>query len=51
MAAWVLALFAFHGDIVVMSTAFLAFTLGLRHAVDADHIAAKLLERPSGLFS
>jgi len=36
--AWALALFS--GDSVKLGTAFLAYSLGLRHAVDADHIAA-----------
>jgi high-affinity nickel-transport protein len=31
---------AFHGHPVLLGTAFLAYSLGLRHAVDADHIAA-----------
>ncbi len=38
--AWIWALFAFHDHPVLIGTAFLAYTLGLRHAVDADHIAA-----------
>jgi nickel/cobalt transporter (NiCoT) family protein len=38
--AWTWALIAFHGYPVLVGTAFLAFTFGLRHAVDADHIAA-----------
>jgi len=37
---WVAALIAFQGSPVLLSTAFLAFSFGLRHAVDADHIAA-----------
>jgi len=39
-AAWVWALIAFHHYPVLIGTAFLAYTFGLRHAVDADHIAA-----------
>jgi high-affinity nickel-transport protein len=39
-AAWVWALIAFHNHPVLLGTAFLAYTFGLRHAVDADHIAA-----------
>ena len=39
-AAWVWAFFAFHDKPVLLGTAFLAYTFGLRHAVDADHIAA-----------
>ena len=38
--AWVWALIAFHNHPVLLGTAFLAYTFGLRHAVDADHIAA-----------
>ncbi len=38
--AWVWALVAFHDYPVLIGTAFLAYTFGLRHAVDADHIAA-----------
>jgi nickel/cobalt transporter (NiCoT) family protein len=38
--AWVWALAAFHDYPVLLGTAFLAYTFGLRHAVDADHIAA-----------
>ena len=40
MAAWVWALFAFRSSPVLLGTALLAYTLGLRHAFDADHIAA-----------
>lgn len=39
-AAWVWALLAFHRDPVLLGTATLAYGFGLRHAVDADHIAA-----------
>jgi nickel/cobalt transporter (NiCoT) family protein len=38
--AWLWALIAFHDYPVLVGTAFLAYTFGLRHAVDADHIAA-----------
>jgi nickel/cobalt transporter (NiCoT) family protein len=38
--AWAWAFWAFKGDTVLLGTAFLAYTFGLRHAVDADHIAA-----------
>jgi len=38
--AWLWAAAAFHRFPVLLGTAFLAFSLGLRHAVDADHIAA-----------
>lgn len=40
IAAWAWALAAFHGYPVLLGTAFLAYGFGLRHAVDADHIAA-----------
>jgi nickel/cobalt transporter (NiCoT) family protein len=38
--AWIWAFVAFSDKPVLMSTAFLAYTFGLRHAFDADHIAA-----------
>jgi nickel/cobalt transporter (NiCoT) family protein len=38
--AWIWALLAFHRYPVLLGTAFLAYSFGLRHAVDADHIAA-----------
>ncbi len=38
--AWGLALAAFHHEPVLLGTAFLAWVLGLRHAIDPDHIAA-----------
>ena len=38
--AWIWALIAFHHYPVLLGTALLAYTFGLRHAVDADHIAA-----------
>jgi nickel/cobalt transporter (NiCoT) family protein len=38
VAAWAFVLFG--GDTVKLGTALLAYSLGLRHAVDADHIAA-----------
>jgi len=37
---WAWALVVLHGNAVLLGTAFLAYTFGLRHAVDADHIAA-----------
>ena len=40
LAAWVWAFIAFHGYPLLMGTAVLAYSFGLRHAVDADHIAA-----------
>jgi high-affinity nickel-transport protein len=40
LGAWVWAVVAFHRFPVLLGTAFLAYSFGLRHAVDADHIAA-----------
>jgi high-affinity nickel-transport protein len=40
LMAWFWALVAFHRSPALMGTAFLAYSFGLRHAVDADHIAA-----------
>ena len=40
LAAWVWAFIAFHSYPLLMGTAVLAYSFGLRHAVDADHIAA-----------
>ena len=40
VVAWAWALTAFHGQPALLGTALLAYTFGLRHAVDADHIAA-----------
>jgi nickel/cobalt transporter (NiCoT) family protein len=40
VGAWVWAFVAFHHYPVLLGTALLAYTFGLRHAVDADHIAA-----------
>ncbi|MEH2134631.1 MAG: HoxN/HupN/NixA family nickel/cobalt transporter [Nostoc sp.] len=37
---WVVALIAFHSYPLLLGTAVLAYSFGLRHAVDADHIAA-----------
>ena len=39
-AAWLWALLAFHRFPLLLGTALLAYSFGLRHAVDADHIAA-----------
>src|SRR3984957_1507313 len=39
-AAWLSAILAFRHFSVLLGTAFLAYSFGLRHAVDADHIAA-----------
>src|SRR5271170_5614878 len=38
--AWLWAFVEFHGNALLLGTAFLAYTFGLRHAFDADHIAA-----------
>src|SRR5580698_1969700 len=38
--SWLWALYAFRPYPVLLGTAFLAYAFGLRHAVDADHIAA-----------
>lgn len=38
--AWAWAFVLFHDQPVLLGTALLAWSLGLRHAVDADHIAA-----------
>jgi high-affinity nickel-transport protein len=40
VAVWLWALVAFHHHPLLLGTALLAYSLGLRHAVDADHIAA-----------
>src|SRR5712672_519592 len=40
VGAWLWALLAFHDHPVLLGTALLAYSFGLRHAVDADHIAA-----------
>ena len=40
IAAWAWALIAFVDRPVLLGTAFLAYMFGLRHAFDADHIAA-----------
>lgn len=40
IGAWAWALWLFHGQPLMIGTALLAWGLGLRHAVDADHIAA-----------
>ena len=40
VAAWIWALIAFIDKPVLLGTAFLAYIFGLRHAFDADHIAA-----------
>ena len=40
VAAWAWAYDLFSGNAALLSTAILAYVLGLRHAVDPDHIAA-----------
>jgi high-affinity nickel-transport protein len=40
IAAWAWAIIAFQHYPVLLGTALLAYSFGLRHAVDADHIAA-----------
>ena len=40
LAAWLWALIAFSDRPLLLGTAFLAYMFGLRHAFDADHIAA-----------
>lgn len=40
LAAWLWAFIAFRDYPLLLGTAFLAYSFGLRHAVDADHIAA-----------
>lgn len=40
VGAWLWAVLAFRHYPVLLGTAFLAYSFGLRHAVDADHIAA-----------
>ena len=51
VAAWMWAVSAFAGNAVLLGAAVLAYTFGLRHAFDADHIASidsatrKLMQR------
>lgn len=40
LLAWAWAFASFHSYPMLLATAFIAYGLGLRHAVDADHIAA-----------
>jgi high-affinity nickel-transport protein len=40
IAAWIWAIAAFHNYPILLGTAALAYSFGLRHAFDADHIAA-----------
>ena len=40
VAVWMWAIMAFSGNTVLLGAAVLAYTFGLRHAFDADHIAS-----------
>lgn len=40
LIVWLWAVYFLHNNPLLFSTAILAYTFGLRHAVDADHIAA-----------
>ena len=40
VVAWTWTLIVFHGSPVLLGTAVLAYSFGMRHAFDADHIAA-----------
>jgi high-affinity nickel-transport protein len=40
VGTWLWAIIAFRHYPVLVGTSFLAYSFGLRHAVDADHIAA-----------
>ncbi|WP_438390809.1 HoxN/HupN/NixA family nickel/cobalt transporter [Caballeronia sp. DA-9] len=40
VSAWIWAFIAFHNYPLLLGTSLLAYSFGLRHAVDADHIAA-----------
>jgi len=40
IASWAVAWGMFHGHALLLGSAALAYSLGLRHAIDADHIAA-----------
>ncbi len=40
VVVWIWAFVALRDNAVLFGSAFLAYTFGLRHAVDADHIAA-----------
>ncbi|HEY9166095.1 MAG TPA: HoxN/HupN/NixA family nickel/cobalt transporter [Candidatus Kryptonia bacterium] len=40
LAVWIAALATFHSFPLLIGTSVIAYTFGLRHAVDADHIAA-----------
>jgi nickel/cobalt transporter (NiCoT) family protein len=55
IAAWLWALSTLRNYPILLGTAMLAYTFGLRHAFDADHIAAidnvtrKLMQKESDL--
>src|SRR5262245_58125143 len=40
VAMWIWALIVFRDSPILLGTAFLAYSFGIRHAFDADHIAA-----------
>jgi high-affinity nickel-transport protein len=40
LGIWALTIMAFKGNALLLGTAVIAYSFGLRHAVDADHIAA-----------
>jgi nickel/cobalt transporter (NiCoT) family protein len=40
IGVWLWAVAAFHDNAFLLGTAFLAYSFGLRHAFDADHVAA-----------
>src|ERR1700737_1155039 len=40
LLTWAWGFAAFHGNALLLGTALLAYGFGLRHGVDADHIAA-----------
>src|SRR5882762_9914887 len=40
VVAWIWAVISFHDYPLLLGTSLLAYTFGLRHAMDADHIAA-----------
>jgi nickel/cobalt transporter (NiCoT) family protein len=40
IGAWTWAFIAFHGNSIMLGVSLVVYGLGLRHAVDADHIAA-----------
>jgi high-affinity nickel-transport protein len=40
IGTWIWAVLVFNDEPVLLGTALLAYSFGLRHALDADHIAA-----------